>query len=61
MFIAFHIKHGFQSALKTFGILRQSRMGILYNLSFVFWGINSSNVCSNSTFNSTRHNKLKYG
>tara|TARA_B100001989_G_scaffold253254_1_gene239280 strand:+ start:1954 stop:2610 length:657 start_codon:yes stop_codon:yes gene_type:complete len=38
MFIAFHIKHGFQSALKTFGVLKQSRIGLLYGLSFIFWG-----------------------
>ena len=38
MFIAFHIKHGFQSALKTFGVLKQSRIGVLYGLSFIFWG-----------------------
>ena len=38
-FIAFHLKHGFQSALKTFGILKNSKLGILYNLSFLFWGI----------------------
>ena len=39
MFIAFHIKHGFQSAFKNIRILRQSRMGLLYSLSFVFWGL----------------------
>ena len=38
-FIAFHLKHGFQSSLKTFGILKNSKLGILYNLSFLFWGI----------------------
>ena len=37
--IAFHLKHGFQSALKTFGILESSKWSIIYKLSFVFWGI----------------------
>tara|TARA_X000001036_G_scaffold431605_1_gene466181 strand:+ start:8134 stop:8805 length:672 start_codon:yes stop_codon:yes gene_type:complete len=37
--IAGHIKHGFQSALKTFGIQEKSKWGILYKISFLFWGI----------------------
>ena len=37
--IGFHLKHGFQSALKTFGILQDSRCSFLYKISFLFWGI----------------------
>ena len=37
--IAGHIKHGFQSALKTFGIQEKSKWGILYKVSFLFWGV----------------------
>tara|TARA_X000001036_G_C20572704_1_gene763329 strand:- start:107 stop:769 length:663 start_codon:yes stop_codon:yes gene_type:complete len=37
--IGSHLKHGFQSALKTFGILRKSRWGILYNIAILFWAI----------------------
>ena len=37
--IASHIKHGFQSALKTFGIQENSKWGILYKISFLFWGV----------------------
>lgn len=37
--ISSHLKHGFQSALKTFGILEESGWGILYKLSIIFWGI----------------------
>tara|TARA_Y100001936_G_C15756682_1_gene499007 strand:- start:243 stop:695 length:453 start_codon:yes stop_codon:yes gene_type:complete len=37
--IGSHLRHGFQSALKTFGILPGDRFGILYSLSFLFWGI----------------------
>ena len=37
--IGFHLKHGFQSALKTFGILENSRCAFLYKIAFVFWGI----------------------
>ena len=39
LFIAFHLKHGFQSALKTFGIKQKSKFGFLYKLSFLFWGL----------------------
>ena len=39
LFIGFHLKHGFQSALKTFGILENSRCAFLYKIAFVFWGI----------------------
>ena len=35
--IASHLKHGFQSALKTFGILENSKWKLLYKLSIVFW------------------------
>jgi len=38
-FIGFHLKHGFQSALKTFGVSEKSNLGILYKISFLFWGI----------------------
>ena len=37
--IASHLKHGFQSALKTFGLLEKSKWHALYRLSIVFWGI----------------------
>lgn len=37
--IGSHLKHGFQSALKTFGVLSHSRWGVLYNISILFWGI----------------------
>jgi len=37
--IASHLKHGFQSALKTFGIAKESKLYFLYNLSILFWGI----------------------
>ena len=37
--IGSHLKHGFQSALKTFGILENSKWGILYKLSIFFWAI----------------------
>ena len=37
--IGFHLYHGFQSSLKTFGILKKSKLGFLYSLSVVFWGI----------------------
>ena len=39
LLIGSHLKHGFQSALKTFGVLSNSRLGILYNLSILFWAI----------------------
>ena len=38
-FIAMHIKHGFQSALKTFGILEKSKFQLLYKLAVIFWAI----------------------
>ena len=34
--IAFHLKHGFQSAMKTFGLIHSS---LFYYLGFIFWGI----------------------
>ena len=37
--IGFHLKHGFQSALKTFGLSPSSRWKILYKFSFIFWGL----------------------
>tara|TARA_Y100000590_G_scaffold459604_1_gene617106 strand:- start:760 stop:1413 length:654 start_codon:yes stop_codon:yes gene_type:complete len=37
--IGFHLNHGFQSALKTFGISPSSRWNILYKISFIFWGL----------------------
>ena len=37
--IGAHLKHGFQSALKTFGVLENSKWGILYKLSILFWAI----------------------
>ena len=37
--IGFHIKHGFQSALKTLGIIQTSKLGLLYHIAFLFWGI----------------------
>ena len=39
LLIASHLKHGFESALKTFGIVRSSKLSFLYNLSILFWGI----------------------
>ena len=39
LFIASHLKHGFESALKTFGIIKESKLKFLYNLSIIFWGI----------------------
>ena len=37
--IGVHLKHGFQSALKTFGIIPTGSKKALYNLSMVFWAI----------------------
>ena len=37
--IGYHLRHGFQSALKTLGILPQSKVAFLYNIAFIFWGI----------------------
>ena len=37
--IASHLKHGFESALKTFGIAKESKLNFLYNLSILFWGV----------------------
>ena len=39
IFISFHLKHGFYSALKTFGIRENTKLGILYNLGLFIWGI----------------------
>jgi len=38
LFIASHLKHGFESALKTFGITRASNLYFLYKISILFWG-----------------------
>ena len=38
--LAFHLRHGFQSALKTFGIVEgDSKLSFLYKAAFIFWGI----------------------
>ena len=38
--IGFHLKHGFESALKTFGISSNTpKAKLLYSMSFLFWGI----------------------
>ena len=37
--IAFHLKHGFESALKTLGIINRSKGSLLYKSSILFWGI----------------------
>ena len=39
LLIASHLKHGFESALKTFGITQKSKFNFLYNISILFWGI----------------------
>ena len=39
LLIASHLKHGFESALKTFGITETSSLSFLYHLSVLFWGI----------------------
>jgi len=39
IFIGFHLRHGFQSALKTMGVLASSKLRFLYYISFLFWGI----------------------
>lgn len=36
--ISFHLKHGFQSALKTFGIAYNDKNKILYGIGFIVWG-----------------------
>tara|TARA_B100000959_G_C14898179_1_gene589663 strand:- start:302 stop:961 length:660 start_codon:yes stop_codon:yes gene_type:complete len=36
--IGYHLKHGFQSALKTLGFTRHKN-SILYKTSFIFWGL----------------------
>tara|TARA_B100000131_G_scaffold238685_1_gene230923 strand:+ start:1520 stop:2176 length:657 start_codon:yes stop_codon:yes gene_type:complete len=38
MAIGMHLRHGFQSALKTFGFL-ESKTSPLYLIGFVFWGL----------------------
>ena len=38
LFIGYHLKHGFQSSLKTFGILN-SDSRILSAVGFLFWGL----------------------
>ena len=37
IFLSLHLLHGFQSALKTFGILENSKWKLLYKLSMIFW------------------------
>ena len=39
LLIASHLKHGFESALKTLGITQKSKFNFLYNISIIFWGI----------------------
>ena len=39
LFIASHLKHGIQSALKTFGLLEDSKWKALYSGAIVFWGL----------------------
>ena len=38
-FIASHLKHGVQSALKTFGLAENSKWKILYSGSILIWGV----------------------
>ena len=39
-FIGVHLKHGFESALKTFGLtLDTPKVKLLYSVSIIFWGI----------------------
>ena len=38
-FIGFHLKHGYQSALKTFGLLNSKASHVLYSIGFIFWGL----------------------
>lgn len=38
LFIASHLKHGVQSALKTFGLNEESKWKILYRGSIILWG-----------------------
>jgi len=37
--IASHLKHGFESALKTFGVVKESKLHFLYKFSILFWGV----------------------
>ena len=39
LLIASHLKHGFKSALQTFGVLENSKWGMLYKISILFWAI----------------------
>ena len=39
LFIASHLKHGIQSALKTFGFIEDSKWRVLYSGSVLFWGV----------------------
>ena len=39
LFIASHLKHGVQSALKTFGFTEDSKWRVLYSGSVLFWGL----------------------
>ena len=39
LLISFHLKHGFQSALKTFGIVKNTKYNIFYKSSILFWGL----------------------
>ena len=37
--IGFHLKHGYNSSLKTLGLLNSGMSNVLYSIGFVFWGI----------------------
>ncbi len=39
LLISTHLKHGFHSALQTFGFLENSKWGLLYKISILFWAI----------------------
>ena len=39
LLIAIHLRHGFLSAFKTFGIHHQFREGIFKYIAFLFWGV----------------------
>ena len=37
--IAFHLKHGFESAFKSLGITQSSNYNLISKIAFIFWGI----------------------
>ena len=39
LLISVHLKHGFQSALKTFGIMKNTKYNVFYKSSILFWGL----------------------